>query len=221
MQHIIKILKTEFVTHDTRLFQVEKPKNYSFIPGQATNLSINLTNYRDKKRPFTLTSLNSDNYLEFIIKVYKEKEGVTKKLMEIKKGDEIIIEEPFGFIQYRGKGTFIAGGAGITPFIAILRQLKKENNLNGNILLFSNKTEKDIILENELDKMRELKKVYTLTREQNGRYERGRINESFLKKHLKNFKQKFYVCGPITFVGEIVHILQKLGANPESIVVES
>ena len=221
MQHKLKILKTEFVTHDTKLFQVQKPKNYSFIPGQATDLAINLPNYKDKKCPFTFSSLNSDNYLEFIIKIYKERNGLTKKLLDIKKGDELIIEEPSGTIQYQGSGIFIAGGAGITPFIAILRQLKNQNNLDNHALLFSNKTEEDIILKDEFDNMKELKKIYTLTKEQNEKYEQGRINESFLRKHIKNFKQNFYICGPVTLVGELAYILQKLGVNPESIVVES
>ena len=221
MQHKLKILKTEFVTHDTKLFQVQKPKNYSFIPGQATDLAINLPNYKDKKCPFTFSSLNSDNYLEFIIKIYKERNGLTKKLLDIKKGDELIIEEPSGTIQYQGSGVFIAGGAGITPFIAILRQLKNQNNLDNHALLFSNKTEEDIILKDEFDNMKELKKIYTLTKEQNEKYEQGRINESFLRKHIKNFKQNFYICGPVTLVGELAYILQKLGVNPESIVVES
>jgi len=41
-EHIVKILKTEQVTHDVRRFQVEKPAGYKFIPGQATEVSVNL-----------------------------------------------------------------------------------------------------------------------------------------------------------------------------------
>jgi len=221
MQHTIKILKTEFVTYNTKRFITTKPENFYFVPGQATDLTINLPNYKDKKSPFTFTSLPDSPYLEFIIKTYPEHERITKKLLNINQGNEFIITDPFGTIQYKGKGIFIAGGAGITPFIAMLRNLKKQNKLEGNTLIFSNKTEKDIILKNEFDKICELKKIYTLTKEQNEKYEQGRINESFLKKHIKNFKQNFYICGPITFVGELTYILQKLGANPDSIIVET
>ena len=51
--------------------------------------------------------------------------------------------------QYKGKGVFIAGGAGVTPFISIFRDLKKQNKIGNNILIFSNKTEADIILKDE------------------------------------------------------------------------
>lgn len=223
MEHKIKILSTEFVTHDVRRYKTEKPKNFKFIPGQATDLAINLPEYKDQKRPFTFTSLNEDSNLEFTIKSYKERNGVTKKLLDLKKGDEFIITDPFGTIEYKGAGVFIAGGAGITPFIAILRKLRKENNLIGNTLIFSNKTEKDIILKEELDKMAEhgLNLIYTLTREKNPKYKTERINEKFLKENIKDFTQNFYVCGPIRFVGEIQHALRKLGADADSIVLET
>jgi predicted ferric reductase len=35
----------------------------------------------------------------------------------------------FGAIEYKGEGVFIAGGAGVTPFIAILRQLQADDKL--------------------------------------------------------------------------------------------
>ena len=40
-EHIVKVLKAEDVTHDVRRFTVSKPDGYSFIPGQATEASIN------------------------------------------------------------------------------------------------------------------------------------------------------------------------------------
>ena len=221
MEYKVKILKTKFVTHDVKCFVVQKPVGYNFIPGQATDLTINLKNYKNKRRPFTFTSSNSDQNLEFIIKIYENHNGVTKKLKDLKNKDELIITDPFGAIQYKSSGVFIAGGAGITPFIAILRQLNKENRLKECSLIFSNKTEKDIILKEEFDSMEDLKKIYILTQEFKPEYENRRINEEFLKDHISNFKQYFYICGPITFVGEIQHILQKLGANTDSIVLES
>ena len=39
--HIVKVLKAYYVTHDVKCFVVEKPEGYDFIPGQATNVSIN------------------------------------------------------------------------------------------------------------------------------------------------------------------------------------
>ena len=61
-------------------------------------------------------------------------------------------------------------------------------------LIFSNKTEKDIILHDEFNHMikKGLKCIYILTREKKDRYENGRINEEFLKVHIANFLLYFY-----------------------------
>jgi ferredoxin-NADP reductase len=219
-EHIVKILKTEKVTHDVKRFQVQKPEGYSFTPGQATEASINTPELKNEKRPFTFTSLNDEAELEFTIKIYKERDSVTKALDELKVGDEIIIHDVWGVIHYKGPGVFIAGGAGVTPFIAIFRQLYKNNKIEGNRLIFSNKTEKDIILKDEFEKMLGSNFYNTLTREKSDKYDNRRIDESFLKEQVKDFNQNFYVCGPDKFVQDIQTILSKLGASPESVVFE-
>ena len=182
-----KLLFTSFVTHDVKRFILEKPKGYEFEPGQATEVAINKKGWTDKKRPFTFTSLNQDKVLELIIKGYPvadhpDHEGVTEKIHELKSGDELLLDEPWGTINYKGPGVFIAGGAGITPFIAIFRDLKSKNKLKGNTLIFSNKEQKDIILEKELKSMFGDDLILTLTREKHPDYIHGRIDKNFLSK---------------------------------------
>src|SRR3954453_16883459 len=132
MEQVIKIKAIERVTHNVKRFQCEKPEGYYFVPGQATEVSINKEGWKEEKRPFTFTSLNDSPYLEFTIKIYSDHPGVTNELDTLAPGDELLVRDIWGAIEYKGPGYFIAGGAGITPFIAILRQLKRENKLNGN-----------------------------------------------------------------------------------------
>lgn len=219
-EHIVKILKAEYVTHDVKRFRVTKPAGYSFIPGQATEVSINKPGLKDERRPFTFTSLNDWAELEFTIKIYKNHDGVTNALGKLKEGDEILLHDVWGAINYKGPGTFFAGGAGVTPFIAIFRQLYKDGQINGNRLFFSNKTEKDIILKYEFEKMLGNNFYNVITREKSSEYFNGRIDENFIKENLRDFNQNFYVCGPDLFVQEISSILKKLGANPESVIIE-
>ena len=152
-EHIVKVLKVENVTHDVRRFTVSKPDGYSFIPGQATEVSINTKLLKDERRPFTFTGLNNWPTLEFTTKIYTDHHGVTEALGKVKEGEELLIHDVWGAINYKGPGVFIAGGAGITPFIAIFRQLHEDNKLEGNRLIFSNKTEKDIILNDEFSQL--------------------------------------------------------------------
>jgi len=218
--HKVKILEINQLTHDVKRFKLEKPEGYKFTPGQATEISIKTQGFENEKRPFTFTSLNEEPNLEFTIKIYKEHNGVTNELDKLKVGDYFIIKEPWGAIKYKGAGIFIAGGAGITPFIAILKNLEKENKTEENSLYFSNKTEKDIILKDKLKNILGENAHFILTREENENYETGRIDEKFLKEKIKDFKQHFYVCGPKQMVKEVSETLKSLGAHPDNLIFE-
>ena len=219
-EHIVSIESIEQVTHDVKRFRFEKPKGYRFTPGQATEVSINKEGWKEERRPFTFTCLNEDPFLEFTIKIYSDHPGVTNELGKLKVKDQLLIHDVWGAIEYKGPGYFIAGGAGITPFLAILRQLTKENKIGENVLYFSNKTERDIILKDELSKMMGKNFINIITDEPTSKYVRSFINEEFLKKNIKDFSRSFYVCGPPKMVESLTETLVKLGANTESVVFE-
>ncbi len=219
-EHIVRIIRIEQLTHDVKKFQVDKPQGYSFIPGQATNVSVNTPELRNKKRPFTFTGLNSDPHLEFIIKIYPSHKGVTSEMDKLSPGDEIIIRDVWGAITYKGEGVFIAGGAGITPFISIFRDLRAKNEIAGNTLIFANKTKADIILDNEFKNLSGLEYINILSDEQADGYYHGLISEEFLKTRISNFNRRFYLCGPLPMMNALKNQLANLGVGKNSIVVE-
>jgi ferredoxin-NADP reductase len=220
MEHIVKILSVQNATHNVRVYRFTKPVGYSFEPGQATDVSINKEGWKEETRPFTFTGLNDWPYLEFTIKSYHDHKGVTNELATLKQGDELIIRDVWGAIAYKGEGYFVAGGAGITPFIAILRQLKKNNGISGNQLYFSNKTAEDIILHNELDDMLGKNAHYLVTGNNDPQAKKQYIDKDFLVAEIKDFSKPFYLCGPDKMVSDISRILTELGADPESVVFE-
>ncbi len=216
----VKILETFNVTHDVKCFRLEKPTGYHFVPGQATDVSIPQPGLESELRPFTFTALADKPFLEFTIKRYPDHKGVTDHIHNLKADDELVIHDAWGAINYKGPGYFIAGGAGITPFIAILRDLYSKDQLAGNKLFFSNKTAADIIYEEELKKMLGENVAFILSREESSGYHHGRIDRKFLEDEIVNFEKHFYVCGPDAMVSEISSFLQKMGADEESVVFE-
>jgi ferredoxin-NADP reductase len=220
MKYIVKIIHTHQVTHDVKCFRFEKPAGYEYLPGHATDVSINKPGMEEEIRPFTFTCLTREPYLEFTIKRYPERHGVTDKLHQLTVGNELIIGDSWGAIEYKEPGYFIAGGAGITPFIAILRTLFDEKKTSGNKLFFSNKTSEDIIYKEELLKILGENAVFVLTREKNDRYIHGRINEKFIKEQISDFSRHFYVCGPDPMVAELVASIHHAGASPDALVFE-
>lgn len=222
MSHKVAIRDIQQVTHDVKRFKVDKPDGFSFIPGQATEVSIDKPGWEDEKRPFTFTSLNGEPDLEFTIKIYTDHEGVTNELGKLHIEDRLIIREPWGTIQYKGPGVFLAGGAGVTPFIAIFRRLAREEKIEGNRLIFSNKTERDIILEDEFEAMLGDDFLNVITDEPTDDYIYldGFIDKAFLEEQIDDFDQPFYVCGPPAFVDNMLDYLKELGADPDGLVFE-
>lgn len=221
MHESVKIITIQKVARNVRRYVVERPAGYAFTPGQATELSIDTPEWADRKRPFTFTGLAKWEHLEFTIKSYLDHDGVTKALWDLSPGDRLILREPWGTIQYKGPGTFIAGGAGVTPFIAILRQLREAEQLAGNRLIVSNRTAADIILRDEFEAMDGLDVLWTLTDDPAADgILHERIDEAFLRKHVHDVSQHFYICGPDAMVKDLKDGLEGLGAKTEALVWE-
>lgn len=219
-RHIVKILSTTSVTHDVKRIKVSKPEGYHFLPGQATEVSLHKPGWEEERRPFTFTGLNEWDHLEFTIKIYQDRHSVTEGISQLGAGDELILHDVWGAIQYKGEGTFIAGGAGVTPFIAIFRQLERDGKIGGNQLIFSNKTQQDVILEEEWRHMLGDRFIPTLTKEQVEGYEHRRIDEAYLKEKVSDFGRQFYICGPDPMVQQLKETLSRLTGNDKLITIE-
>lgn len=216
----VKILSIEKLTHDVLQIQTKKPAGYAFTPGQATEVAINKEKWISEKRPFTITNLPDDDYLEFIIKTYPHHSGVTNELLSLKKGVELIIHDPWGAIHFKGKGVFIAGGAGITPFISIFRDLVSKKQIGENQLIYGNKTKKDIIHESWLKKLFGPAMINVLSEEIRTGYHHGFISTGFLQRSLLSYHHTYYVCGPPPMTASVLQSLHTLGISENVVVTE-
>jgi ferredoxin-NADP reductase len=220
-QHHVKIKTIKNATHDVLQIVTEKPQQFTFTPGQATEVSINKDGWQNEKRPFTFTCLPDNDYLEFTIKTYPSHKGVTNELLHLKINDELILHDIFGAIAYKGDGIFIAGGAGVTPFISIFRYLQSKNKIANNKLIFANKTKADIILEQEFKKLLGNNFINILSDEKAHGYANGQITEHFIKAHCGGVNKMFYVCGPPPMMEAIEKQLANLHVRENSIIKET
>lgn len=218
-QYNVKINSIKKITHDVLSIVTERPLNYNFTPGQATEISINRIGWKNDKRPFTFTSLPNNNYLEFTIKTYPLHLGFTNQLLQLKIDDELILHDIFGAIHYKGKGTFIAGGAGVTPFISIFRYLKSINEVSKNKLIFANKTKADIIIENELQNILKENFINILSDEKVNGYLNGQIDTDVITQNNCGFDKYFYLCGPPKMMESIEKYLSNLQI-PEKLIIK-
>jgi len=217
----VRVKSIDKVTHDVLQIVTEKPQHLMFTPGQATEVSINKKGWENERRPFTFTCLPDDSYLEFTIKTYPSHNGVTNQLLQLKKGDELILNDVFGEISYNGEGVFIAGGAGVTPFISIFRYLQSKNEIGNNRLIFANKTKADIILEQEFKKLLANNFINILADEKVPGYANGLITEDFIKANSGGLNKIFYLCGPPPMMDALEKQLANLKVNEKSIIKEA
>jgi len=214
MPYSVKILKKNWLTTNVLCLTLEKPPFYSYRIGQAVEVTLDLPQFYGDRAPFTLTSLNSDEYLELIIKVYPDHNGITLAISNLREGDKLIIGDPWDSYRNLGPGIFIAGGTGITSFVSFLRQLKGAQNLSETRLFFVNKTEQEIFLSEELRQILGQNYVNVLTRENKENFLSGHIDVDFLRKHIPDLHRPFYICGPGGFSEQIKNQLVTMGSDP-------
>ena len=102
-----------------------EPKDgmFAFEPGQFAFVTIDADGFREA-HPFTISSGAKERRLRFTMKVVGD---YTRRVRDdLAEGVDVEIEGPYGrFNPLRGpeKQVWVAGGIGITPFLAVLRTL--------------------------------------------------------------------------------------------------
>ena len=220
MTHTLTITALSPITHDTWHLVCDRPAGFDFKAGQATHMALDRDGWRDEDRPFTMTSQPEDAAVEFVIKSYPDHDGVTEQIPDLKPGDAFIAEDPAGAITDHGPGVFLAAGAGVTPFIALLDKHAKEG-VTGDHLLFANKTDRDIILKDKWDAMDGLRAIYVISDQPDTDHIKGQIDREMLQDLLSDLDQTFYICGPGPFVDAMRDALTDLSVPKDKLVIEN
>lgn len=218
-RHRVRILGKEVLNHNVIAWTAARPEGYAFAAGEACRLAVDADNWRDEDRPFTMSSLPDGESLEWVIKHYPDHHGMTERLAACEVGDHLLMGEPGGYFHDRGPGVFLAGGAGVTPFLAILRDRARKGGAAGYRMLFSNSTAADVFLKDELDQHLGADVIYQVTAEDTDFADRRRIDKAYLAEKIGHFDQFFYVCGPPGFSEELRPALLELGV-PEAKIID-
>jgi ferredoxin-NADP reductase len=147
-------------------------------------------------------------------------------------GTLIDVNAPAGRFTFTGTEAdsvvMIAGGVGITPLMAKIRYLTDIGWTGDIYLVFSVKTERDVIFRDELDYLRtrfpNLHVTVTLTRAEgtSGEWERGRISPELLDRVVPQIAtRRVHICGPTEMTDLTRQMLLDLGVPAEAIKLES
>lgn len=249
-----KYIEVKQISHDTFIYRYEIPHKMNLGLQVGQHLAIDATiNGEQVSRKYTpISTIHHEGYFDLLIKVYFKNthpnfpEGgkMSQYLNDLKIGDEIQARGPFGKLQYLGHGEYkilkkfpntylerkykhtlmLAGGTGITPCYQIIQACHLNGDSHKVTLIFGNKSTKDFLLKEELDKIAQEKKfefevVYTIDKAEEGwDGEVGFINKDMLSKYGPKPSEDVIVvtCGPPVMCKGLVPVLTDLGYNMEN-----
>ena len=170
----------------------------------------------------------TDGYLEFLIKL-DARGGWGDGFEALRRGQELRVVGPFGRLTFPDRASereclFIAGGTGIAPLRAIIRE-ERARTTSAFKLLYSARTPLDFAYRRELCGMArrgEIALTLTATRDVTRvwRGDRGRITIAQLAALIDSPETLCFVCGPAAMVDDVPRMLQELGIDAGRIRLE-
>ena len=201
-------------------------KHLDYKPGQFMIVQLIRNGVVSEPHPFTISSSPTQDQLSICIKAVGD---FTSTIGDTETSDKAYIDAPYGVFSFLNRDTqdlvFIAGGIGITPFLSMLRYIRDTKLERNIVLLWGNKTEKDIPFRGELEHMEKemvtLRVVHVLSGQEDWGGERGWINAEKLKKYILEFERnRFFLCGPPTMMTSVEKILRDFGVEKDKIHFE-
>lgn len=215
-------------THDVKSYRFSRPSFFTYQAGQYLIIMLPDTNGNVLKKPLTISSSPTEDFIEVTKKLTQGHE-FSEAIDSLAIGDEVQLNAPYGqFVldQKQKKIAMLSGGIGITPFRSMCRyatDLQLEKDI---VLFYGNKTSEDIVYKQEFDQMEKknqnFKIVNTLTRQDmNWNGHTGHIDSNMITIELPDYAQRlFYLCGPPMMMQAMQDFLQDLNVSKQKIIVE-
>lgn len=232
--HTTKLVKREEVAEGTMAFYFEKPTDFKEKAGQymdVTLLDPPETDAEGNTRSFSLVSAPHEEKLEIAMRMRNTAFKGVLKTMPL--GGEVKIDGPMGSFILPNDGSrpiaFLAGGIGITPFVAMVRHAAKEKLPHALFLFYSNRRPEDSAFLAELEETQKINQNYkliaTMTDMGNSvrpwKGETGYINEAMIKKYIPDVLAALYcIAGPPQMVEAMRQVLNTMGVNDDNIRTE-
>ena len=157
--------------------------------------------------------------IDIIVKDYKD--GFVSSYMnhELKVGDEVILEVglgDFNYEEFRDKKNIvaIAGGVGITPFIALAHDIV-DRNLDLNLtIIYGSVNPNEIIAKDELESLVQdnIKVIHVISGNYKYNGEKGFITKEIIKKYSPR-DCSYFICGPKVMYDSVLKEFSQLNVD--------
>jgi ferredoxin-NADP reductase len=203
------------------------------LPGQHVDVRLTAEDGYQAQRSYSVATPADGERIVLTVERLEDGEVSPFLTDELRPGDRFELRGPIGgyFVWDGSDGGplhLVAGGSGIVPLAAMLRHRDGLGSAGPAALLYSARTEGDLIYREELDRLAgedgDLRVAYTLTREHPpgwAGYDR-RIDPEMLAEVLgsPDPAATAFVCGPTSFVEVAADALVGLGYEPGRVRTE-
>ncbi len=203
-----------------------------YLPGQFHFITLHREAHMPvEEHPFTISS--SPSQKDIISSTIKFSGDFTSTIHQTKPGHKVLIDGAYGRFSYtlfpeENKLVFIAGGIGITPFRSMLHHIKDTHAEKEVMLIYSNRTQKDIVFLEELTELEKdlfpnLKITHILSRpSESWTGQTGKLNGERIKQLCESdfYSRSFYICGPPRMTDKLASELQHSGIHYSQIHLE-
>ncbi len=213
-------------THNVWTLKLAPPKGepiYDYHPGQFQFITLHRSaGLPVEEHHWTISS--SPTQKEYVSSTIKESGDFTSTIGRTLVGDTATLEGPFGRFSHTlypndRDYVFIAGGIGITPLMSMLRHMRDTGKDVEVLLIYANRTEKDIVFKSELAEMEtgsrpRLTVVHILSRpEPSWTGRSGRLNRDGIVELIgqDSGEKVYYVCAPPAMARVVIDGLRSMG----------
>lgn len=232
--HLVKLKKRFLAAERTLALEFEKPAGFTFVPGQAMDVTLTRPKETDAEGDTRYFSIASAPHEDFLMVTTRLRDTAFKRqLPGIPLGTEFKISAPSGSLRLHNNtakaAVFLTGGIGITPVRSILLRAAHDKLAHRLVLFYSNHRPEDTAFLDELTALQKTNPHFTLVAtmtqmaksKQPWSGETGRVDAVLLKKYLKDVPSPvFYVTGPPAMVTGVRAMLNQTGVDDDDIRAE-
>ena len=214
----VRLLSKEIIADKTLLLTFEKPKGLTYKAGQYAVLQLHTPIYTHLDmplRPLSMVSHPSQATLKFAMRISNS--SFKRSIMDMSVGDKATIFAPMGDFTLRNNShvVFFVAGIGITPVVAMLKELELQHFIGHVTLCYSCKNESAAAFHKDLKQCSLPNYTYLPVFTQTQK----RIDKTYISKHiLYLLDSQCYIVGTHSFVKEIETILLEQGIHRGAIV---
>jgi ferredoxin-NADP reductase len=196
------------------------------LAGQHVDVRLTAEDGYQAQRSYSIASAPADEHLVLTVERLEDGEVSPYLTETLRPGDELELRGPVGgyFVweeRLGGPLLLVGGGSGVVPLRAMLRHHRASGSDLPARLLYSARTQPDLIYREELEGF---DTAITLTREQPEGWtgHSGRVGRELLADVAWPPAERplVYVCGPTGFVEAVADALLALGHDPTRIRTE-